>query len=204
MTEENIEALLDEMLIGTSQKMEQLRMLVKFAGRCNSSVMITGPSGSGKEVVASAIHNISKRAAGPNVTVNCGALPEQLIESELFGHEKGSFTGAINKHVGLFEQSNDGTIFLDEIGDMPLNMQVKLLRVLESRIVNRVGGNSNIPIDVRVIAATHQNLAEAIGGNNFREDLFLSTLCFADRSAGLEREDRGYSGFGRSFLETTV
>lgn len=176
MTDVNLEAQLDAMLIGSSQKMQQLRMLIKFAGRCNSSIMITGPSGSGKEVVANAIHSISQRASNPNITVNCGALPEQLVESELFGHEKGSFTGAINKHVGLFEQSNSGTIFLDEIGDMPLNMQVKLLRVLETRIVNRVGGNENIPIDVRVIAATHKNLGDAIQNNSFREDLFYR-LC---------------------------
>ncbi len=176
MTNENLEALLDAMLIGNSQKMQQLRMLIKFAGKCNSSIMITGPSGSGKEVVANAIHTISQRSSGPNITVNCGALPEQLVESELFGHEKGSFTGAINKHVGLFEQSNNGTIFLDEIGDMPLNMQVKLLRVLETRIVNRVGGNQNIPIDVRVIAATHKNLGDAIQSKSFREDLFYR-LC---------------------------
>ncbi|GAB5486451.1 MAG: hypothetical protein Pars2KO_00210 [Parasphingorhabdus sp.] len=176
MTNTNLEAQLDAMLIGNSQKMQQLRMLIKFAGQCNSSIMITGPSGSGKEVVANAIHAISQRASGPNITVNCGALPEQLVESELFGHEKGSFTGAINKHVGLFEQSNGGTIFLDEIGDMPLNMQVKLLRVLETRIVNRVGGNQNIPVDVRVIAATHKNLGEAIRHKGFREDLFYR-LC---------------------------
>ncbi|MEP2101898.1 MAG: sigma-54 dependent transcriptional regulator [Parasphingorhabdus sp.] len=176
MTEVNLETLLAEKLIGSSTKMQQLRMLVKFAGRCNSSIMITGPSGSGKEVVAEAIHTISQRASHPNITVNCGALPEQLIESELFGHEKGSFTGAVNKHVGLFEQSDGGTIFLDEIGDMPLNMQVKLLRVLESRIVNRVGGNQNIPINVRVIAATHKNLGASIQGGSFREDLFYR-LC---------------------------
>lgn len=176
MSDANLETLLAAKLIGSSPKMQQLRMLVKFAGRCNSSIMITGPSGSGKEVVADAIHSISQRAAAPNITVNCGALPDQLIESELFGHEKGSFTGAINKHVGLFEQSNTGTIFLDEIGDMPLNMQVKLLRVLETRIVNRVGGNQNIPIDVRVIAATHKNLANSIRGGSFREDLFYR-LC---------------------------
>ena len=176
MSNVNIETLLASKLIGSSAKMQQLRMLVKFAGRCNSSIMITGPSGSGKEVVADAIHCISERAAAPNITVNCGALPEQLIESELFGHEKGSFTGAYNKHVGLFEQSDRGTIFLDEIGDMPLNMQVKLLRVLESRIVNRVGGSQNIPVDVRVIAATHQNLGNAIQSGSFREDLFYR-LC---------------------------
>ncbi len=176
MNDVNIETLLAAKLIGKSPKMQQLRMLVKFAGRCNSSIMISGPSGSGKEVVADAIHTISQRADAPNITVNCGALPEQLIESELFGHEKGSFTGAFKQHVGLFEQSNNGTIFLDEIGDMPLNMQVKLLRVLESRIVNRVGGNENIPIDVRVVAASHKNLGEAIQRGSFREDLFYR-LC---------------------------
>ncbi|QTD55468.1 sigma-54 interaction domain-containing protein [Parasphingorhabdus cellanae] len=176
MNDANVETLLAAKLIGNSPKMQQLRMLVKFAGRCNSSIMISGPSGSGKEVVADAIHTISQRADAPNITVNCGALPEQLIESELFGHEKGSFTGAFKQHVGLFEQSNGGTIFLDEIGDMPLNMQVKLLRVLESRIVNRVGGNQNIPIDVRVIAASHKNLGTAIQRGSFREDLFYR-LC---------------------------
>ncbi len=176
MNDANIETLLAAKLIGDSPKMQQLRMLVKFAGRCNSSIMISGPSGSGKEVVADAIHTISQRSDAPNITVNCGALPEQLIESELFGHEKGSFTGAFKQHVGLFEQSNNGTIFLDEIGDMPLNMQVKLLRVLESRIVNRVGGNQNIPINVRVVAASHKNLGEAIQRGSFREDLFYR-LC---------------------------
>ncbi|OAO01932.1 hypothetical protein A8B75_13860 [Sphingomonadales bacterium EhC05] len=176
MTDVNFETLLDEKLIGDSPKMQQLRMLVKFAGRCNSSIMITGPSGSGKEVVAEAIHTISERGTAPNITVNCGALPEQLIESELFGHEKGSFTGAVNQHVGLFEQANRGTIFLDEIGDMPINMQVKLLRVLKTRVVNRVGGSQNLPINVRVIAATHKNLGEAIQNKSFREDLFYR-LC---------------------------
>mgnify|MGYP003642230406 FL=1 len=138
--------------------------------------MITGPSGSGKEVVAEAIHMISDRGAAANVAVNCGALPDQLIESELFGHEKGSFTGAVNQHIGLFEQAHKGTIFLDEIGDMPVNMQVKLLRVLETRIVNRVGGNSNIAVDVRVIAATHKSLGECIQNKSFREDLYYR-LC---------------------------
>ncbi len=173
---DEIEALIAERLIGSSPKMQQLRKLISFAARCNSSIMISGPSGCGKEVVAQAIHSASQRALGPNIAVNCGALPEQLIESELFGHEKGSFTGAVNQHVGLFEQANGGTIFLDEIGDMPLNMQVKLLRVLESRIVNRVGGNRDIPIDVRVIAATHRDLGSAIQKNSFREDLFYR-LC---------------------------
>lgn len=176
MTDVNLETLLAEKLIGDSPKMQQLRTIIKFAGRCNSSIMITGPSGSGKEVVAEAIHAISDRSIGSNIAVNCGALPEHLIESELFGHEKGSFTGAVNQHVGLFEQADNGTIFLDEIGDMPINMQVKLLRVLETRIVNRVGGNRNIGIDVRVIAATHKNLGESIKAKTFREDLYYR-LC---------------------------
>lgn len=176
MTDTNFETMLADMLIGDSPKMQQLRTIIKFAGRCNSSIMITGPSGSGKEVVAQAIHAISSRASAPSIAVNCGALPDQLIESELFGHEKGSFTGAVNQHVGLFEQANNGTIFLDEIGDMPINMQVKLLRVLETRIVNRVGGNQNINVDVRVIAATHKHLGECIKSKSFREDLYYR-LC---------------------------
>ena len=176
MTDVNLETLLAGKLIGDSPKMQQLRTIIKFAGRCNSSIMITGPSGSGKEVVAEAIHSISDRGNAANIAVNCGALPEHLIESELFGHEKGSFTGAVNQHVGLFEQADNGTIFLDEIGDMPINMQVKLLRVLETRIVNRVGGNRNIGIDVRVIAATHKHLGESIKAKAFREDLYYR-LC---------------------------
>lgn len=176
MTDVNLETLLAEKLIGDSPKMQQLRTIIKFAGRCNSSILITGPSGSGKEVVAEAIHAISDRGDAPNIAVNCGALPDQLIESELFGHEKGSFTGAVNQHVGLFEQADNGTIFLDEIGDMPINMQVKLLRVLETRIVNRVGGNRNIGVDVRVIAATHKHLGECIKSKSFREDLYYR-LC---------------------------
>ncbi len=138
--------------------------------------MITGPSGSGKEVVADAIHMISDRRSAPHIAVNCGALPDQLIESELFGHERGSFTGAVNQHVGLFEQADKGTIFLDEIGDMPIHMQVKLLRVLETRIVNRVGGNRNIAVDVRVMTATHKSLSECIQNKSFREDLYYR-LC---------------------------
>ncbi|QJB68032.1 sigma-54 interaction domain-containing protein [Parasphingorhabdus halotolerans] len=176
MTDVNLERLLARKLIGDSRKMQQLRTIIKFAGRCNSSIMITGPSGSGKEVVAEAIHAISDRGTAPHIAVNCGALAEQLIESELFGHEKGSFTGAVNQHVGLFEQANNGTIFLDEIGDMPVNMQVKLLRVLETRVVNRVGGNRNIGVDVRVIAATHKHLGECIKSKSFREDLYYR-LC---------------------------
>ncbi|WP_321323085.1 sigma-54 dependent transcriptional regulator [uncultured Parasphingorhabdus sp.] len=176
MTDSKIETMLAAKLIGDSPKMQQLRSIVSFAGRCNSSIMITGPSGAGKEVVAEAIHAISDRKNASNIAVNCGAMPEQLIESELFGHEKGSFTGAVSRHVGLFEQANGGTIFLDEIGDMPIDMQVKLLRVLETRIVNRVGGNRDIAVDIRVITATHKNLSDSIRSKAFREDLYYR-LC---------------------------
>ncbi|WP_430417865.1 sigma-54 interaction domain-containing protein [Parasphingorhabdus sp.] len=176
MTDPKIERLIAAKLIGDSPKMRQLRTIVGFAGRSKSSIMITGPSGSGKEVVATAIHDISDRKNAPNIAVNCGAIPDQLIESELFGHEKGSFTGASSQHAGLFERAHSGTVFLDEIGDMPINMQVKLLRVLETRVVNRVGGNRNIGVDIRVIAATHRTLGDCIKRKTFREDLYYR-LC---------------------------
>ena len=149
MSNVNIETLLASKLIGSSAKMQQLRMLVKFAGRCNSSIMITGPSGSGKEVVADAIHCISERAAAPNITVNCGALPEQLIESELFGHEKGSFTGAHQDKQGLFQAAESGTLFLDEVADLPLDMQVKLLRAIQEKAVRPVGTDEDAEEEVR-------------------------------------------------------
>lgn len=176
MTKVNLETPLAEKLIGDSPKMRHLRDIIAFAGRSDSSIMITGPSGSGKEVVAQAIHAISNRRNGPNIAVNCGALPENLIESVLFGHEKGSFTGAVKQHIGLFEQADGGTIFLDEIGDMPIDMQVKLLRVLETRTVNRVGGNRNIRVNARVITATHKQLRDCISNKSFREDLYYR-LC---------------------------
>lgn len=140
--------------------------------------MITGPSGSGKEIVATAIHHESQRARNRFVAVNCGAIPRDLLESELFGHEKGSFTGAIALRRGRFEDAHKGTLFLDEIGDMPADMQVKLLRVLEARQIERVGGNGAIDIDARIISATHQNLEERIDRSQFREDLFYRLAVF--------------------------
>ena len=152
--------------------MGHVRALVRRVSLTGSSVLITGPSGSGKERVARAIHGESARATGPFVAINCGAIPRDLLESELFGHEKGSFTGAHAAREGRFEEAHGGTLFLDEIGDMPPDMQVKLLRVLEERRVHRVGGRSAIPIDVRIVSATHRNLAEAIVDQRFREDLY--------------------------------
>ena len=140
--------------------------------------MIRGESGVGKELIAEAIHNASGRAAKPFIKVNCSALPENLIESELFGHEKGSFTGASSSHMGRFEMANGGTIFLDEIGDVPLSIQVKLLRVIQQRQIERVGGNKTINIDVRIITATNRNLEEMIKQESFREDFYYRINVF--------------------------
>ncbi len=136
------------------------------------SVLISGATGSGKEVIARAIHDASNRKEQPFIAVNCGAIPEQLLESELFGHEKGAFTGANIRHQGLFQAANGGTIFLDEIGDMPLALQVKLLRVLQDFEIRPVGSTRTFPIDVRLISATHRNLEEAVENGEFREDLY--------------------------------
>lgn len=133
--------------------------------------MITGPSGAGKEVLARAVHEESSRAGMPFVAINCGAIPPELIESELFGHERGSFTGAHARRIGRFEEANGGTLFLDEIGDMRFDMQVKLLRVLEDRLVTRIGASSAVKVDVRIISATHQDINEAVSENRFRQDL---------------------------------
>ncbi len=159
-------------ILGTSPKMHEILDIVQRVGPTEARVLITGESGTGKELVARAVHRASKRAAGPLVEVNCAAIPHDLIESELFGHEKGSFTGATAQRIGKFEQADGGTIFLDEIGDMSLPAQAKVLRVLEEGRVERVGGNTLIPVDVRVIAATNKNLAAEIQQGKFREDLF--------------------------------
>jgi sigma-54 dependent transcriptional regulator, flagellar regulatory protein len=164
---------IEDMLIGDSAPMIALRDLVRRVARSSASVMICGASGSGKEVVARAIHSLSSRVGKPYVALNCGAIPAELIESELFGHEKGAFTGAQNRRTGHFENADKGTLFLDEIGDMRFDMQVKLLRVLEDGLVSRVGGNSALPVDVRIISATHQNIDNAITDGRFREDLFF-------------------------------
>jgi sigma-54 specific flagellar transcriptional regulator A len=150
-----------------------------------ASVLILGESGTGKEVVARNLHYHSKRRDGPFVPINCGAIPAELLESELFGHEKGAFTGAITSRAGRFELANGGTLFLDEIGDMPLSMQVKLLRVLQERTYERVGGNKTQNADVRIIAATHKNLEEMIEAGSFREDLYYRLNVFPIEMAPL-------------------
>ncbi|MFH0883696.1 MAG: sigma-54 dependent transcriptional regulator [bacterium] len=159
-------------LIAASEEMREVLGLVARAAPSRASVMILGESGTGKEQVARAIHLGSPRAKKPFVAVNIAAIPETLLESELFGHEKGSFTGASERHVGLFERASGGTLFIDEIGDMPPHGQVKLLRVLQEGTIERVGGTGSIEVDVRIVAATHQKLDELIREKKFREDLF--------------------------------
>jgi len=159
-------------MIGRSKKMKDVFERIKKVAATSSTVLITGPSGTGKELVANAIHHLSKRHQGPMVSVNCGAIPGELLESELFGHTKGSFTGAISNRKGRFELAHGGTIFLDEIGDMPLLLQVKLLRVLQSRTIEPVGSQQSINIDVRIVTATHRDLEQAVADGNFREDLY--------------------------------
>ncbi|KJJ57475.1 Fis family transcriptional regulator, partial [Vibrio cholerae] len=165
-------------LVGQSMGIQEVRHLIEQVSTTEANVLILGESGTGKEVVARNIHYHSGRRNGPFVPINCGAIPAELLESELFGHEKGAFTGAITARKGRFELAEGGTLFLDEIGDMPMSMQVKLLRVLQERCFERVGGNSTIKANVRVIAATHRNLEEMIDGQKFREDLYYRLNVF--------------------------
>ncbi|SDG33323.1 sigma-54-dependent transcriptional regulator [Desulfosporosinus hippei] len=159
-------------MIGQSDAIKEVALLIQQVAKTNATVLITGESGTGKEVAAVEIHKASNRANMPFIAVNCAALPEHLLESELFGHEKGAFTGATTRKKGRFEMADKGTILLDEIGDMPISMQVKLLRVLQERCFERVGGTETIPIDVRVIATTNAELSTAIANGTFREDLY--------------------------------
>jgi sigma-54 specific flagellar transcriptional regulator A len=163
---------------GHSAAVRRVRRMVEQVAGFDTTVLITGESGTGKEVVARAVHEQSARCDKPFVAVNCGAIPQELLESELFGHEKGAFTGAITARRGRFEMADGGTLFLDEIGDMPLQMQVKILRVLQERSYERVGSNRSTPCDVRIIAATHRNLEDAIIKGSFREDLYYRLNVF--------------------------
>lgn len=165
-------------LVGNSLSIRTVRRLIEQVADTEASVLVLGESGTGKEVVARNIHALSSRTNKPFIPINCGAIPGELLESELFGHEKGAFTGAITSRQGRFELAHGGTLFLDEIGDMPLPMQVKLLRVLQERCFERVGSNKSIEVNVRIIAATHRNLEEAIKEGKFREDLFYRLNVF--------------------------
>jgi two-component system response regulator GlrR len=178
-------------IIHRSQIMAELLGRARLVATVDTTVLITGDTGTGKEVLAEAIHAASPRCASPFVAVNCSALPQELLESELFGHEKGAFTGAVTRHEGLFPAANGGTLFLDEIGDMPLPLQAKLLRVLQDFKVRPVGSTASIPVDVRIISATHHNLEDLVEQGDFREDLFyrLSVIPLHMPSLRDRRED---------------
>ncbi len=161
-----------KVIIGDSPKMKDILQMVDRVAKSNASILITGESGTGKELIANAVHYSSNRSGNPYIKVNCGAIPENLIESELFGHEKGAFTGDINKKLGRFERADGGTIFLDEVGELSLATQVKLLRVVQEKEIERVGGSEVLKIDVRVLAATNRDLEKMIEKGTFREDLY--------------------------------
>lgn len=178
-------------MIGDSAPMQHVRDMIAKVAPTDARVLITGPNGSGKELVARNLHQQSNRSAMPFIEVNCAAIPGELIESELFGHEKGSFTSAIKQHKGKFEQADGGTLFLDEIGDMSLAAQAKVLRVLQERKLSRVGSDKDIEVDVRVIAATNKDLPKEIAAGNFREDLYhrLSVIVIKVPSLDERRDD---------------
>src|SRR5579871_2677023 len=180
-----------ENIIGNSAPIEKLKQTIRTIASTGSTVLIYGESGTGKELVARAVHTCSPRASEPFVSINCGAFPETLLESELFGYVKGAFTGANQNKRGLFEVADKGTVFLDEISEMTLTMQVKLLRVLQERTVRPVGGTAEIPIDVRVIAATNRDLDHQVAEGNFREDLYyrLSVIPVSVPNLRERRED---------------
>jgi two-component system, NtrC family, nitrogen regulation response regulator NtrX len=172
-------------MVWSSEPMRRLMLQLERVAQSESRVCILGETGTGKELVARAIHERSGRAKGPFVTLNCAAVPAELIESELFGHEKGAFTGAASRHAGKFEQAHQGTLFLDEIGDMPLVMQAKLLRVLQEGELERVGGDRPIPVNVRVVVATHRDLDELVAAGRFRQDLYHRVFVFPLRLPAL-------------------
>tara|TARA_R110000868_G_scaffold25293_3_gene98656 strand:- start:8995 stop:10182 length:1188 start_codon:yes stop_codon:yes gene_type:complete len=174
LREQNDKCLADESheLLGESASIRSLRKLMEKLGSTDSPVLIRGESGTGKELVARSLHRTSARVERPSVAINCGAIPENLIQSELFGHEKGAFTGAHQRKIGRIESADGGTLFLDEIGDLPMEMQANLLRFLQEMTIERVGGSKSISVNVRVIAATHINLEEAVAKGTFREDLY--------------------------------
>ena len=165
-------------IIGKSKKMQQVFTQIKTAAAGDITVLIQGETGTGKELIAKSIHVNSSRKVSPFVAINCAAIPTDLIESELFGHERGAFTGATYQRIGKFEQAHTGTLFLDEIWDMPLTLQAKLLRVLQERECQRLGGTSTISVDLRILAATNQDLKDAIRDGYFRKDLFYRLSAF--------------------------
>ncbi len=190
-------------LVGQSRSMEAVRKLIAKVAPTHSTVLVRGETGTGKELVARALHEQSHRAELPFVAINCGALPESLIESELFGHRKGSFTGAEEHRIGLFEVAHGGTLFLDEIGELPKSMQAKLLRVLESGEIRRVGDNTPTMVDVRVVCATHRDVEEMVDAGDFREDLMFRINTFEIRLPNLRERAEDLPDLARALLVRT-
>ena len=192
---------LDRRLVGISDAIESVRSLVSKVAPTEATVLLQGESGTGKEVIARLVHDCSERADGPFIPVNCGAIPSELMESELFGHEKGAFTGAVAARKGRFELAEGGTLFLDEIGDMPYDMQVKLLRVLQERTFERVGGGKAIKCNVRVVAATHQNLEQHVEDGKFRMDLYYRLNVFPLEVPALRERTADIAGLAQRFID---
>jgi sigma-54 specific flagellar transcriptional regulator A len=192
----------DRRLVGVSDAIADVRSLVSKVAPTEATVLLQGESGTGKEVIARLVHDCSERADGPFIPVNCGAIPGELLESELFGHEKGAFTGAVASRKGRFELAEGGTLFLDEIGDMPYEMQVKLLRVLQERSFERVGGGKTIKCNVRVVAATHQNLEQHVEDGKFRMDLYYRLNVFPLEIPALRERTADIEGLAQRFIDS--
>ncbi len=187
-------------LIGTSPHMKRVYQLVRSVASLNAAVLVTGDSGTGKELIARAIHNLGSRSSRPFVAVSCGAIPETLIEAELFGHEKGAFTGTVGAREGYFEQAGDGTLFLDEIGDLSLFTQVKLLRVLQQMEFSRLGSNRLVPLKARLIFATHRDLSQLVAEGKFRQDLFYRINVMRIESPQLQEHPEDIPSIAKHFL----
>ena len=192
---------LDQRLVGVSDAIGGVRELIAKVAPTDATVLLQGESGTGKEVIARLVHDCSERTDGPFIPVNCGAIPAELLESELFGHEKGAFTGAVAARKGRFELAEGGTLFLDEIGDMPYDMQVKLLRVLQERVFERVGGGKAIKCNVRIIAATHQQLEQHVEDGKFRMDLYYRLNVFPLEVPALRERTADIAGLAQRFIE---
>ena len=188
-------------MVGNSQAMHSIFDLIKRVSQAPTNILVTGESGTGKEVIAKAIHYNGPLKDKPFVTVNCGAIPENLMESEMFGHKKGSFTGAITDKAGLFEVANTGTLFLDEVGELPLSIQVKLLRAIQERIIRRVGATDDMKVDVRIIAATNRNLEEMVAKGTFRQDLFYRLNVINIKSPALRERSEDIPLLANHFLK---
>ncbi|MEO1714334.1 MAG: sigma-54 dependent transcriptional regulator [Bacteroidota bacterium] len=189
---------------GHSKPMKRVFTLMGKASRSNITVSITGETGTGKELAAKSIHYNSPRKKGPFIAVNMGAIPKELVESELFGHEKGAFTGATTRKIGQFEQAHKGTLFLDEIGEMELSLQAKVLRAIQEREIRRVGGSQLVKFDVRIIVATHRNLADEVQGGNFREDLYYRLLGLPVELPPLRERGNDILILAQHFLESAA